>query len=109
MAGKCGRRRTNRTAPCSASPCRWSSSQGSRHGSFHALKRWWIAGGLAYGVGIFFVMNYVVVPLSAVHRVPHFTVQTFVENMLAMLLFGVIVAWFGRGAVTETEPQKATA
>ena len=29
------------------------------------LKRQWLAGGLAYGVGVFFVMNYVVVPLSA--------------------------------------------
>jgi len=74
-----------------------------------ALKRRWIAGGLAYGVGIFFVMNYVVVPLSAVHRVPHFTVQTFVENMLAMLLFGLIVAFFARRTGTAAEPRKAAA
>src|ERR1700722_12062032 len=50
------------------------------------LRRQWLAAGLAYGVGIFFVMNYVVVPLSAIGHVPHFTVARFVENLLAMLL-----------------------
>jgi uncharacterized membrane protein YagU involved in acid resistance len=62
------------------------------------LKRWWIAAGLSYGVAIFFVMNYVVVPLSALHRFPRFTAPSFAENMSAMLLFGVIVAFFARGA-----------
>lgn len=38
------------------------------------LRRLWIAGGLAYGAAIFFVMNYVVVPLSAWARMPHFTI-----------------------------------
>jgi uncharacterized membrane protein YagU involved in acid resistance len=61
-----------------------------------ALKRLWIAGGLAYGVGIFFVMNYVVVPLSAYHSMPDFTPAKFAENMAAMLLFGLIVAFFAR-------------
>ncbi len=61
-----------------------------------ALRRWWIAGGLAYGVVIFFAMNYVVVPLSAWHRTPNFTAETFAWNMLAMLLFGAIVAFFAR-------------
>lgn len=56
----------------------------------------WIAGGLGYGVVIFFVMNYVVVPLSAWKRVPHFSAWTFSENMVAMLLFGLIVAFFAR-------------
>ena len=62
------------------------------------LRRWWIAGGLAYGVGIFFVMNYVVIPLSAYHRFAPFTLPKFAENMLAMLLFGLIVAWFARNS-----------
>jgi hypothetical protein len=60
------------------------------------LGRRWIAFGLAYGVVVFFVMNYVVVPLSAWARWPHFTPYTFAANMAAMLLFGLIVAFFAR-------------
>ena len=63
--------------------------------------RLWIAAGLAYGVAIFFVMNYVVVPLSAAMpkpHLPHFTPDKFAENMIAMLLFGLIVAFFARRA-----------
>jgi hypothetical protein len=66
--------------------CRWWLIPGRR----------WIAGGLAYGVVIFLVMNYVVVPASAWARWPHFSVERFAENMLAMLLFGLIVAFFAR-------------
>lgn len=61
------------------------------------LSRFWIAAGLAYGVAIFLVMNYIVVPLSAAMpkpHLPHFTPAKFVENLLAMLLFGLIVALF---------------
>lgn len=61
------------------------------------LTRRWVAGGLCYGVVIFIVMNYVVVPLSAArphHDLPHFTPVHFVGNVLAMLLFGLIVACF---------------
>ena len=60
------------------------------------LARLWIAGGLAYGIGVFFVMNYVVVPLSAYRHMPQFTPQGFAKNMAAMLLFGLIVAVFAR-------------
>lgn len=71
-----------------------------------ALKRHWIAAGLAYGVGIFAVMNYVVVPLSAYRLFPHFTLLKAGENLLAMLLFGFLVAFFaqqphGQSAVTK--------
>lgn len=59
-----------------------------------ALRRRRVAFGLAYGVVIFFVMNYVVVPLSAWRSVPHFSAAKFAANLAAMLLFGVIVAWF---------------
>lgn len=62
------------------------------------LRQRWIAAGVAYGVLIFFVMNYVVVPLSAWHVWPHFTVAKFVGNLLAMLLFGSIVAYFASRA-----------
>jgi xanthine/uracil permease len=61
-----------------------------------ALRRRWVLAGLAYGVVIFFVMNYVVVPLSAWRRMPHFTPVKFAANLLAMLLFGLIVAYFAR-------------
>ncbi|MHB8528423.1 MAG: hypothetical protein ACYC8V_02800 [Caulobacteraceae bacterium] len=60
------------------------------------LERIWIAGGLAYGAGIFVVMNFVVVPLSAYARMPRFTALKAAENLLAMLLFGLIVAFFAR-------------
>jgi hypothetical protein len=66
------------------------------------LRKRWIEGGLAFGFITFFVMNYVVVPLSAVGHAPHFGIRTFLENMLAMLLFGVIISSFAR----ETSPRK---
>jgi len=50
--------------------------------------------GALYGVGIFLVMNLVVVPLSAAwpkHR--HVTVEAIVLNLAAMILFGLIVAY----------------
>jgi hypothetical protein len=58
-------------------------------------KRWW-AWGVVYGVGIFLVMNYVVLPLSAWRVTPHFTPTKLIENLLAMLLFGLIVAFASR-------------
>jgi uncharacterized membrane protein YagU involved in acid resistance len=61
-----------------------------------ALRRRWVGAGLAYGVVILVVMNYVVVPLSAIHRFPHFAVVHFLGDLLAMLVFGLIVAFFAR-------------
>lgn len=69
------------------------------------MLRRWIASGLAYGVIIFFVMNYVVVPLSAWKSAPHFTAVKFAANMAAMLLFGLIVAFFARRLVSEARAQ----
>jgi len=60
------------------------------------LLRRWIPAGIAYGVIIFFVMNYAVVPLSAAVFKVHFSPLSFAENMAAMLLFGLIVAYVGR-------------
>jgi hypothetical protein len=60
------------------------------------LRQHWIAAGLAYGVVVFFVMNYVVMPLSAWARWPRFTPASFGWNMLAMLVFGVIIAFFAQ-------------
>lgn len=59
-----------------------------------ALRRNWLLFGVLYGIPVYFVMEYVVVPLSAWHRVPKFAPLPFAENMLAMMVFGVIVAWF---------------
>lgn len=58
------------------------------------LTRRWVSCGLAYGVVVFFVMNYAVVPLSAWHHTPTFSTDWFMKNMAAMLLFGLIVAFF---------------
>jgi len=58
------------------------------------LRRSWLLFGILYGIPVYFVMEYVVVPLSAWHRVPKFAPIPFAENMLAMMVFGVIVAWF---------------
>ncbi|MGH8426692.1 MAG: hypothetical protein ACRES7_01750 [Gammaproteobacteria bacterium] len=77
------------------------------------LTRLWILGGLAYGVVIFFVMNYIVVPLSAAAPPHYFTMQRllhrfppdkFIENLLAMFLFGLIVAFFAHRFVRRPSP-----
>ena len=65
-------------------------------GALPLLRRQWIVMGLVYGVIVFYVMNYVVVPLSAWKHVPHFSTESFMKNMAAMLLFGLIVAFFAR-------------
>ena len=67
------------------------------------LLRRWVASGLVYGVIVFFVMNYVVVPLSAWKLPPHFTPLKFAANMAAMLLFGLIIAFFSR-RLTMSQP-----
>ena len=66
-------------------------------GRMSLLSRRWIAAGLLYGVMVFMVMEYVVVPLSAAAK-PHFTALSLAENLLAMLLFGLIVSFFARDA-----------
>jgi hypothetical protein len=66
------------------------------------LRRRWIAAGLAYGVVVFFVMNYVVVPLSMVGAAPHFTLTSFCLNMLAMLMFGLIIAFYAQRFSTNS-------
>lgn len=63
-----------------------------------ALRRRWLLFGAAYGVVVFFVMNYVVVPLSAWSKFPRFSAASFAGNMIAMIVFGVIVAFFAQRA-----------
>ena len=60
------------------------------------MMRRWIAAGVAYGVVIYLVMNLVVVPLSAAPFHPRFTPTKVFENLLAMILFGLIVSGWAR-------------
>jgi hypothetical protein len=60
-------------------------------------ERWWL-GGLIAGVVIFLVMNFVVMPFSAAPVTLHEVIARFrltkgAENLLAMLVFGLIVAY----------------
>jgi uncharacterized membrane protein YagU involved in acid resistance len=63
-------------------------------GRLVALRRRWLLCGILYGVPVYFTMTYVVVPLSAWHRVTPFSLVPFAENLAAMMVFGLIVAWF---------------
>jgi uncharacterized membrane protein YagU involved in acid resistance len=69
------------------------------------LRRRWIWAGLAYGVVVYFVMTFVVVPLSAAKFAAKITVVSFAENLLAMLLFGLIVAFCARNTASQNAPQ----
>lgn len=60
-------------------------------------ERWWL-GGLLAGIVIFLVMNFIVMPFSAapvtLHEViAHFRLLKAGENLLAMFVFGLIVAY----------------
>jgi hypothetical protein len=59
------------------------------------LLRHWALAGLAAGPVIFTVMEFAVVPLSRAAPA-HFTPVTIVPNLAAMMLFGLIVAFFTR-------------
>jgi hypothetical protein len=74
-----------------------------------ALRRRWIPMGIIAGAVIFAVMNYLVVPLSAAPFRPAFTLHALLtafsvakltENLLAMILFGLIVAYCARNRGT---------
>ena len=62
------------------------------------LRKQWIVGGLAYGAVVYVVMTFIVVPLSsAASKLPP-TPISIVENLAAMFVFGLIVAWFASRA-----------
>jgi hypothetical protein len=62
------------------------------------LRARWVVGGLAYGAVVYTVMTFVVVPLSrASSKLPP-TPTAVIENLLAMFVFGLIVAWFASRA-----------
>lgn len=60
-----------------------------------ALARRWVLNGALYGVVVFIVMNFVVVPLSVAPLKPGWAMSadSVVKNMLAMLVFGWLVAY----------------
>jgi uncharacterized membrane protein YagU involved in acid resistance len=66
---------------------------------FPGLSRRWGLGGAWYGVIVFVVMNYVVVPLSAAPFRLGFTAGKVIPNLVAMLVFGWIVAFMARAIV----------
>ena len=74
------------------------------------LRKRWVFSGTISGVIIFFVMNYLVLPLSAAPFRPKFSLEgfehvfkpdKFVENLIAMILFGLIVAFFAKDIGAE--------
>ena len=73
------------------------------------LARRWILWGTLYGVVVFIVMNYVVVPLSAAPFKSAHSLSWFVENGLAMLVFGWIIAYTANRFLTSTQPATAHA
>jgi hypothetical protein len=74
---------------------------------FPALWGRWILSGLAYGVVIYFVMGYIVLPLSAWKTTPHFAWAKFAREIPAMLLFGLIVTFFCRRFAVRAQPAQA--
>lgn len=48
--------------------------------------------GALYGVGVFIVMGFIVMPLSAAYPKPQPSVSGFILNLAANILFGLIVA-----------------
>jgi hypothetical protein len=70
----------------------------SRHLAW--MRRDWRVTGVAYGIPVYFVMTYVVLPLSALHHWTPFDLKGFVLNMAAMMLFGLIIAYGTRRFMT---------
>jgi hypothetical protein len=68
-------------------------------GRLTLLRRRWLVMGLAYGVGIFVVMTFVVVPLSASYPKNPPQMPQSAEQFVAMLLFGVIVSYCAKISV----------
>jgi hypothetical protein len=76
--------------------------------SFASVRQGWIQAGALYGAGVFAVMNYLVLPLSALRHVPHFTPFTMAANLAAMVLFGLIVAGAAHIGLREDTEAAAT-
>lgn len=71
-----------------------------------ALLRAPVLSGFLYGLGVFFVMNYIVVPLSAV-RPAAFSWPVFLNGVLIhMLGVGLPVSFVARAAAGDAQPAK---
>lgn len=58
-----------------------------------------VIAGLLYGVGLYLVMNFVVMPLSRVGASPSFkSLDTMAMSLLAHMVFGVVCTLFARRA-----------
>jgi len=66
------------------------------------------AAGIAYGIVVYFVMTFVVVPLSRA-KSGHVTMTSFAENLAAMILFGLIVSYIARRTTAKGVSAKAAA
>lgn len=65
-----------------------------------------IRSGLLYGVAVYFFMNYVVIPLSAIHRQP-FNFGLFLVNLIEhMLLVGLPIALATRKFAGESSERR---
>ena len=75
---------------------------------FPGLARRWVLGGALYGVIVFLVMNFVVVPLSAAPFRLGLTAAKIIPNLVAMLVFGWIVAFMANRFLVGTSPSRVT-
>ncbi|CAN5279596.1 hypothetical protein BH11PSE2_BH11PSE2_13960 [soil metagenome] len=68
------------------------------------LKRLWFISGPLYGLGVYFVMNYLVVPMSAAHGKPPSKPEVIVNLLFAhMILVGLTLGYFaGRTRILQT-------
>ena len=65
-----------------------------------ALHKHPVKWGLTYGVSVYLVMNYVVLPLSAVAKSP-FSPALFVNGVIGHAIFvGFAIAWFAHRSAT---------
>ena len=66
------------------------------------LAKNYVAAGLAYGATVFFVMNYLVLPLSAVAPSP-FSLPLFLNGVIGhALLVGLPIGWFAHRSTKAT-------
>jgi hypothetical protein len=74
-------------------------------------RRRWVPMGILAGIITFFVMNYLVVPFSVAPFKPEFTLDAllkvftpakFVGNLLAMILFGLIISFFAKDTAPKS-------
>ena len=76
---------------------------------FPELARRWVLGGALYGLIVFIVMNFLVVPLSAAPFRLRLTVTAVSANLLAMLVFGWIVAFTAQRFLADASPPRVAA